>query len=96
MKIVIANWKIVAGMLVLRPLLHHAHLKENDEPFRGYQRLIGNYPQNQTQNEHYKSVVVTNEDGVIKLANKGYDCQILGENKWLMRRKLANGLDSHG
>ena len=46
--------------------------------------------------EHYKSVIVTTEDEVIKLANKGYDCQILGGNKWLMRRKLTNGLDSNG
>jgi hypothetical protein len=45
-------------------------------------------------NEHYKSVIVTSEDEMIKLANKRYDCQILGENKWLMKRKLANGLDS--
>lgn len=49
-----------------------------------------------SNNEQYKSVIVTTEDEVLKLANKGYDCQILGENKWLMRRKLANGLDSHG
>jgi hypothetical protein len=41
-------------------------------------------------------IQVTSEDEVIKLANKRYDCQILGENKWLMRRKLANGLDSRG
>ena len=44
-------------------------------------------------NEHYKSVIATSEDEGIEFANKGYDCQILGENKWLMRRKLANGLN---
>ena len=40
-------------------------------------------------NERYKSVIVTSEDEVIKLSNKGYDCQIIGPSKWLMRRKIS-------
>lgn len=47
-----------------------------------------------SRGEQYESVIVTSADGVIKLGNKGYDCQIIGENKWLMRKKLANGLNS--
>lgn len=41
-------------------------------------------------NERYKSVIVTSEDEVVKLSNKGYDCQAIGQNKWLMKRKLLN------
>lgn len=29
---------------------------------------------------------VTTEDEVLKLTNKGYDCQIIRENTWLMKR----------
>ncbi|MHC1610713.1 MAG: hypothetical protein ACXQTW_03785 [Candidatus Methanospirareceae archaeon] len=42
----------------------------------------------------YDRRVVTTEEGIIELSNKGYDCQVIGENKWLMRKKLANELDS--
>jgi len=43
---------------------------------------------NENNNEHYKSVTVTTEDEIIKLSNKGYDCQQIGPGKWLMRRKI--------
>jgi len=39
-------------------------------------------------NKFYKSVIVTTEDEVLKLTNKRYECQTLGENKWLMKRSL--------
>jgi len=39
-------------------------------------------------NEIYKSVVVKTEKELIHLSNKGYDCQNIGHNKWLMKRKV--------
>lgn len=42
--------------------------------------------ENDGNNKCYKSVIVTTEDEVLKLSNKGYDCQTIGENKWLMKR----------
>lgn len=36
----------------------------------------------------YDSRIVTTEEEIIELSNKGYDCQVIGENKWLMRKKI--------
>jgi len=38
-------------------------------------------------NETYESKIVTSEEELIQLSNKGYECQIIGTNKWLMRKK---------
>jgi len=38
--------------------------------------------------EDYESKIVTSEDEVIKLSNEGYDCHLVGENKWLMRKRI--------
>jgi integrase len=38
-------------------------------------------------NETYESKIVTSEEELIQLSNKGYGCQIIGTNKWLMRKK---------
>jgi integrase len=38
-------------------------------------------------NETYESKIVTCEEELIQLSNKGYECQIIGTNKWLMRKK---------
>jgi len=38
-------------------------------------------------NETYESKIATSEEELIHLSNKGYDCQIIGTNKWLMRKK---------
>lgn len=35
----------------------------------------------------YESRIVDNEKEVVRLANMGYDCQMMGVNKWLMKRK---------
>jgi integrase len=37
-------------------------------------------------NETCESKIVTSEEELIQLSNKGYDCQIIGTDKWLMRR----------
>lgn len=37
-------------------------------------------------NETYESKIVTSEEELIQLSNKGYECQIIGTNKWLLRR----------
>lgn len=38
--------------------------------------------------DNYESKIVTSEEELLELANKGYECQVIGANKWLMRRKL--------
>jgi len=38
-------------------------------------------------NETYESKIVTSEEELIQFSNKGYECQIIGTNKWLMRKK---------
>jgi len=38
-------------------------------------------------NETYESKIVASEEELIRLSNKGYECQIIGTNKWLMRKK---------
>jgi hypothetical protein len=43
----------------------------------------------------YKSVIVTTEDEVLKLSNQGYDCQALGNGKWLMRRPIKVKFNLH-
>ena len=36
----------------------------------------------------YESRIVDSEEGVIRLTNRSYDCQLMGVNKWLMKRKI--------
>ena len=36
----------------------------------------------------YESRIVDSEEEVIRLTNRGYDCQLMGVNKWLMKRKI--------
>ena len=36
----------------------------------------------------FKSIVVSTEQEVIALSEQGYDCQSIGENKWLMKRNI--------
>ena len=36
----------------------------------------------------YESRIVDSEEEVIRLTNRGYDCQMMGVNKWLMKRKI--------
>ncbi|MEA3457193.1 MAG: hypothetical protein U9R21_00770, partial [Candidatus Thermoplasmatota archaeon] len=36
----------------------------------------------------YESRIVDSEEEVIRLTNRGYDCQMMGVNKWLMKRKV--------
>jgi hypothetical protein len=46
-------------------------------------------------NQMYDTRIVTTEEEIIKFSSKGYDCQVIGENKWLMKRKLVEGLNSN-
>ena len=34
--------------------------------------------------------IVKTEKELIELSNQGYECQQVGNNKWLMRRKISN------
>jgi len=36
----------------------------------------------------YESRIVDNEGEVVRLADMVYDCQMMGVNKWLMKRKI--------
>jgi len=42
---------------------------------------------NQISAKQYESKIVSTEEEVIELSNLGYECQPLGNRKWLMRRK---------
>jgi hypothetical protein len=41
----------------------------------------------QTITKQYESRIVSTEKEVIELSNLGYECQPLGNSRWLMRRK---------
>jgi len=38
--------------------------------------------------EEYESKIVNTKDEVIRLSNLGFDCQLIGNNEWLMRKKI--------
>jgi integrase len=42
----------------------------------------------QNSSEDYESKIVCNEKEIIQLSNLGYDCQFIGHEKWLMRKKV--------
>ena len=37
---------------------------------------------------NFECKIVSTEEEIIKLSNEGYDCQRIGKNRWLMRKKL--------
>ena len=43
---------------------------------------------NNNSNEVYSSKIVTTEQELIRLVNKGYNCTPIAEGKWLMRKKI--------
>lgn len=74
--------------------------KQNIEDIKSLQAKIGEF-ENQIKlitsgiangeiAEKYDSRIVTTEEEIIRLANLGYDCQTIGQGKWLMRRKINN------
>jgi len=42
----------------------------------------------QNSSETYESKIVTSEKQIIELSNQGYECQTLGNKKWLMRKNI--------
>ncbi|MEM5792733.1 MAG: hypothetical protein QXY45_00010 [Candidatus Aenigmatarchaeota archaeon] len=56
-------------------------------------KLVKNIIQKELKSEDtsnkFDSKIVTTEKEIIELSNKGYDCQQIGKNKWLMRKKLS-------
>ncbi|KXB01174.1 hypothetical protein AKJ45_02360 [candidate division MSBL1 archaeon SCGC-AAA261F19] len=48
--------------------------------FRGVTHLNGNI--------NFKGKIVESEVEIIKFSNKGYDCQPLGNEKWLMKKEI--------
>ena len=49
---------------------------------------------NQDSREKYDSKIVRSDKEVIRLSNQGYDCQMIGSGKWLMRKKLLGQMPS--
>jgi len=45
--------------------------------------VILNGSTHSTSNQKYDVKIVTREEEIIELAKQGYDCQQIGENKWL-------------
>lgn len=43
-----------------------------------------------TIQNQFESKIVKTEKELIELSNQGYECQQIGNNKWLMRRKISN------
>lgn len=43
-----------------------------------------------TRQKQFESKIVKTEKELIELSNQGYECQQIGNNKWLMRRKISN------
>jgi hypothetical protein len=39
--------------------------------------------------EKYDAKIVTSEEEIIELAKQGYDCQQIGKNKWLAKKKIT-------
>ena len=57
-------------------------------------QTLEKYISNQNSREMYDSKIVRSEKKVIHLSNQGYDCQMIGSDKWLMRKKLLGQLPS--
>jgi len=45
--------------------------------------------QENNNDNRYKSKIVESEERIIELSSKGYECQPIGENKWLMRKEIG-------
>jgi len=43
-----------------------------------------------TMQNQFESKIVKTEKELIELSNQGYECQQIGNNKWLMKRKISN------
>ena len=41
-----------------------------------------------------EGIHIVSEKEIIQLSNQGYDCQMIGSGKWLMRKKLLGQLPS--
>lgn len=41
-----------------------------------------------SDSQRYDVKIVTNEKEIIELAKRGYDCQQIGESKWLMKKRI--------
>ncbi len=48
----------------------------------------------QNSSENYESKIVCSEKEIIQLSNLGYDCQFIGNEKWLMRKKVIGQIGS--
>lgn len=53
--------------------------------------VLGEVP-HLNDNNNFKSTIVENEEEIIKLSNKRYDCQPLGNEKWLMKKEIEANL----
>jgi len=50
--------------------------------------ILEKYIPNQDSREEYDSKIVCSEKEIVQLSKLGYDCQFIGHEQWLMRKKV--------
>ena len=71
--------------------------KKNSLDFKGgelenmVKKIISEELTKTSFSERYESKIVTTDQEIIELSMQGYDCQPIGNSRWLMRRKTADG-----
>ena len=48
--------------------------------------IIKKFEEKEINSNNCNVKIVSSEDEIISLTEKGYDCQTIGENKWLMKK----------
>ena len=64
------------------------NLIKTDDLKKTIREVIREELKNQTSTKQYESKIVSTEKEVIELSNLSYECQPLGNGKWLMRQKV--------
>jgi len=64
------------------------NLIKTDDLKKIIKEVVDQELKNQAISKQYESKIVSTEDEIIELSNLGYECQPLGNNKWLMRKKI--------
>ncbi|MCW1296716.1 MAG: site-specific integrase [Candidatus Parvarchaeota archaeon] len=65
------------------------NLIKTDDLKKIIREVVSQELKNQLMSKQYESKVVSSEEEVVELSNLGYECQPLGNGKWLMRRKIT-------
>jgi len=64
------------------------NLVKTDDLKKVIKEVVREELKNQTSTKQYESKIVSTEEEIIELSNLGYECQPLGNGKWLMRRRI--------